>query len=126
MPNVPMPNATDVEQVAPGRRSRSSQPHNQGFDQWLVGFAGTTDVVFYPSSLAEADAPEQMRKALQYWIVEAKESGEPKKVRPYDPEYREQIEEDIAKASISYDQAASRGQVPFLSDGRMDPPTLSQ
>jgi len=91
-----------------------SQPQNQGFDQWLVGFSGTTDVVFYPSSMAEADAPEQMRKALQYWIVEAKESGEPKKIRPYDPEYREQIEEDIAKASISYIKQQAADKSPFF------------
>jgi arylsulfatase len=91
-----------------------SQPQNQGFDQWLVGFSGTTDVVFYPSSMAEANAPEQMRKALQYWIVEAKESGEPKKVRPYDPEYRKQIEEDIAKASVSYIKQQAAAKSPFF------------
>ncbi|MHC4207588.1 MAG: sulfatase-like hydrolase/transferase, partial [Planctomycetota bacterium] len=68
-----------------------SQPQNQGFDQWLVGFSGTTDVVFYPETMKEAGAPEAMRKAFEYWIVEAKGPGEPKRIRPYDVQYRKQI-----------------------------------
>jgi arylsulfatase len=58
------------------------QPQNQGFDQWLVGFSGTTDVVLYPSKMAEAGAPEELRSALEYWIVEAKGPGEPNKSAP--------------------------------------------
>ena len=87
-----------------------SQPQNQGFDQWLVGFSGTTDVVFYPSKMTEAGAPEEMRKALEYWIVEARGSGDPERLRPYDPEYRKDIEGDIAKASVDYikQQAAAK------------------
>ena len=41
-----------------------SQPQNQGFDQWLVGFSGTTDVVLYVPKMAEMGAPDQMRKAM--------------------------------------------------------------
>jgi arylsulfatase A-like enzyme len=91
-----------------------SQPQNQGFDQWLVGFSGTTDVVHYPQKMAEMEAPEQMRKALEYWIVEAKGPGEPKRVRPYDPEYRKQIEGDITKASIDYIRQQAAAKSPFF------------
>jgi len=91
-----------------------SQPQNQGFDQWLVGFSGTTDVVLYPTKMAEAGAPEQMRKALEYWIVEAKEPGEPKRIRQYELEYRKQIEGDIAKASVDYIRQQAAAKSPFF------------
>jgi arylsulfatase len=91
-----------------------SQPQNQGFDQWLVGFSGTTDVVFYPETMKEAGAPEAMRKALQYWIVEAKGPGEPKRIRPYDVQYRKQIEEDITKASVNYIKKQAAAKKPFF------------
>ena len=91
-----------------------SQPQNQGFDQWLVGFSGTTDVVFYPSKMTEAGAPEEMRKALEYWIVEARGSGDPERLRPYDPEYRKDIEGDIAKASVDYIKQQAAAKTPFF------------
>ena len=91
-----------------------SQPQNQGFDQWLVGFSGTTDVVFYPSKMTEAAAPEEMRKALEYWIVEARGSGDPERLRPYDPEYRKDIEGDIAKASVDYIKQQAAAKTPFF------------
>jgi arylsulfatase len=91
-----------------------SQPQNQGFDQWLVGFSGTTDVVFYPSKMTEAAAPEEMRKALEYWIVEARGPGDPERLRPYDPEYRKDIEGDIAKASVDYIKQQAAAKTPFF------------
>lgn len=91
-----------------------SQPQNQGFDQWLVGFSGTTDVVFYPSKMTEAGAPEEMRKALEYWIVEARGPGDPERLRPYDPEYRKDIEGDIAKASVDYIKQQAAAKTPFF------------
>ena len=91
-----------------------SQPQNQGFDQWLVGFSGTTDVVLYGPKMAEAGASEQLRKALEYWIVEAKEPGDAERVRRYDLEYRKQIEEDIANASIDYIKQQAAAKSPFF------------
>jgi arylsulfatase len=91
-----------------------SQPQNQGFDQWLVGFSGTTDVVLYVPKMAEAGASEQMQQALEYWIVEAKGPGKPKRVRRYDLEYRKQIEGDIAKASIDYIKKQASAKSPFF------------
>ncbi len=91
-----------------------SQPQNQGFDQWLVGFSGTTDVVLYGSSMEEAGAPDPMKKALEYWIVEAKGPGDPKLVRKYDLEYRKQIESDIADASVNYIKQQAKADAPFF------------
>lgn len=91
-----------------------SQPQNQGFDQWSVGFSGTTDVVLYGPSMAQAGVPERMRKALEYWIVEARGPGAPTRVRPYDLEYRKQIEADIAQASIDYITQQAAAKSPFF------------
>jgi len=91
-----------------------SQPQNQGFDQWLVGFSGTSDVVLYDPKMREAGTSEQFRKAMEYSILEAKGTGDPKKVRPYDLEYRKQIEEDIAKASVNYIKQQAAEKSPFF------------
>jgi arylsulfatase len=91
-----------------------SQPQNQGFDQWLVGFSGTTDVALYGPKMKEMGVPEQMRKELEYWIVEAKGPGDPKRVRPYDLEYRKQIEGYIAKASVAYIRQQAAAKSPFF------------
>ena len=91
-----------------------SQPQNQGFDQWLVGFSGTTDVVLYGAKMAETDAPKQLREALEYWIVESKEPGNPKRIRPYDLEYRKQIEKDIAETSVAYIKQQASAKSPFF------------
>jgi arylsulfatase len=91
-----------------------SQPQNQGFDQWLVGFSGTTDVVLYGTKMAEAGAPEPMREALKYWVVEARGPGNADRVREYDLEYRKQIEEDIADASVDYIRKQVKRDSPFF------------
>lgn len=91
-----------------------SQPQNQGFDQWLLGFYGSTDSTLYGETMVDQGAPEQIRKALESWIIEAKGPGETKKVRPYTREYRKQIEGDIAKASVTYIKAQSKAGNPFF------------
>lgn len=91
-----------------------SHPQNQGFDKWLVGFSGTTDVSLYGPKMKEMGASEQMRKTLEYWIVEAKGPGDPKRMRPYDLEYRKQIEGDIAKASVAYIGQQAAAKSPFF------------
>ncbi len=92
-----------------------SQPQNQGFDQWLVGFRGTTDGVLYGEAMRTAGAPEAIQKALEVSIVEARKSGgEAKPVRLYDREYRRQIEGDIADAAVSYIKEQARNKDPFF------------
>lgn len=92
-----------------------SQPQNQGFDEWRVGFSGTTDVTLYPTSMKQAQAPEALREAMVYSIVEATGPGEVKIVRPYDLEYRKQIEGDIAAASIAYIRKQAAANQPFFA-----------
>jgi arylsulfatase len=91
-----------------------SQPQNQGYDQWLLGFYGSTDSTLYGETMVDQGAPEPIRKAFESWIVEAKGPGETKKVRLYTREYRKQIEGDIANASAAYIKAQAKAGTPFF------------
>ncbi|MBK1879303.1 sulfatase-like hydrolase/transferase [Pelagicoccus mobilis] len=92
-----------------------SQPQNQGFDQWLVGFKGTTDSVLYSESLKTAGAPDGLQKAAATYITEAKKPGEAAKVvQIYDREYRRQIESDIADAAVGYIKEQADKEDPFF------------
>lgn len=92
-----------------------SQPQNQGFDQWLVGFKGTTDSVLYEESVRTHDAPEAVRKGATARILEAREPGAAAvPVRPYDRAYRRQIEGDIAATAVSYIEEQAGNSDPFF------------
>jgi arylsulfatase len=93
-----------------------SQPQNQGFDEWRVGFSGTTDVVDYYERMKHAGMPEPLCKAVvsNYNIVEARGKGEAQIIRPYDKEYRKIIEEDITKSSIEYIKEQAKKNEPFF------------
>ena len=70
----------------------SSQPHSQGFDQWLHGFEGSTDGVLYTETLKTSKMPDALTKAATIHILEGKAGEEAKQVRVYDRAYRLQIE----------------------------------
>lgn len=92
-----------------------SQPQNQGFDQWLLGFKGTTDSVLYEESVNTHNAPDAIKKGATAQILEAKKPGvaaEP--VRPYNREYRRQIEGDIAATAESYIKDKAGEKEPFF------------
>lgn len=92
-----------------------SQPQNQGFDQWLMGFKGTTDGVLYGESMRALGMPEALQKATEIHIVEATEpGGAAKPVRLYDRKYRRQIEGDIANAAVKYIKQQAGKKDPFF------------
>ena len=91
-----------------------SQPQNQGFDQWLVGFRGTTDQVVYADHMKEVGAPAAFQKALTPKILEAKGPGEAREVRDYDVEYRKKIEGIIAQTSVDYIEKSAKQNKPFF------------
>ncbi|MGI9391497.1 MAG: sulfatase-like hydrolase/transferase [Boseongicola sp.] len=91
-----------------------SQPQNQGFDQWLIGFAGTTDSSLYGENIRALGMPDDMAQAFGASIVEALAPGEASVVRSYDLSYRKQIESDIADASVDYINARAGLGAPFF------------
>ena len=95
-----------------------SQPQNQGFDEWRLGFFGTTEATLYTESIERTKAPEKW-KALIPQIVEADQpGGELTEIRPYDSSYRRLVDRDMAvKASAYIEQKAKAGQPFFLQIG---------
>ena len=91
-----------------------SQPQNQGFDQWLLGFRGTTDQVVYSDHMKEHRAPEALLKAFTPMILEADGPGEAKEVREYDVEYRGIVEGEIAKRAVKYIKNSVKKNNPFF------------
>lgn len=94
---------------------KQSLPVNQGFDEYHVGILETTDGTLYPESMRRSGMPESAVAAKQPWIWESVAgSDELKKVRPYDLEYRRQIEGDIAQASADYIKRQAASGEPFF------------
>ena len=91
-----------------------SQPQNQGFDKWFLGFQGTTDQTMYADNMDEFGAPKALKDALIPKILEADGPGEAKEVRVYDREYRKMIEGEIANRSIAYINEQAKENEPFL------------
>jgi len=92
-----------------------SQPQNQGFDQWLLGFKGSTDGVLYGETMRMIGASEAIQKAAEVHIVEAKKpGGKAEPVRLYDRKYRRQIEADIADAAAFYIKEQANKENPFF------------
>jgi arylsulfatase len=91
-----------------------SQPQNQGYDQWLLGFYGSTDSTMNATALAQIGAPEGLRKKFTAQILEAKGPGKAQAVRPYDLDYRKKIEGDIAKAAGKYIKEQAKTGKPFF------------
>jgi len=92
-----------------------SQPQNQGYDQWLLGFFGSSDATLNEEAMKMVGMPEDLRKAFIPQIVEAKGPGEKiQNVRPYSFEYRKQIEGDISKAAVEYIKEQAKSDKPFF------------
>ncbi len=91
-----------------------SQPQNQGFDQWLIGFSGTTDSSLYGENIRSLGMPDEMAQAFGANIVQALGPGETSFVRQYDLAYRKQIEGDIATAAVDYINARAEKEAPFF------------
>lgn len=92
-----------------------SVPTSQGFDEYKVGIIQTTDGTLYEESMKRAGMPQPAIDAAIPWIWESQPGKkELKKVRPYDLEYRRQIESDIADASVDSIKRKATSKEPFF------------
>jgi hypothetical protein len=64
--------------------------------------------------MERAGLPEPVVAAAEPGIYESDANGSLTKVRPYNLEYRRQIEGDITKASVDYIGRHAKGKTPFL------------
>lgn len=92
----------------------ASQPQNQGFDSWTIGFKGTTDGVLWTEAAQASGMPETFQSAVEIEILDAKGKGEARKVGVYDRKYRQQIEADIAKSASKYIKQQAKKDDPFF------------
>jgi arylsulfatase len=91
-----------------------SQPQNQGFDKWLIGFKGTTDQVLYKESMKATGAPQAMIDALASKVLTADGPGEPTQIGDYDFARRLTIEGEITEKAIGYIEEQKRSKEPFF------------
>jgi len=91
-----------------------SQPENQGFDRWLLGFRGTSDQVVYKENMIEVGAPAALIEGLSPKILVADGPGEPQEVRDYDRAYKLEIEGDIAERAVDYIHSSAGKDRPFF------------
>jgi arylsulfatase len=94
--------------------SEQSWPTRQGSDEYHVGVLETTDSTLYRDSMERAGLPEPVIAAVETGIFESDANGNLTRVRPYNIEYRRQIEGDIAKASVEYIQRHAKANKPFF------------
>jgi arylsulfatase len=94
--------------------SEQSWPTRQGFDEYHVGVLETTDGTLYREAMQRAGLPEAAIDAAEPHIWESEANGNLKKVRPYTPEYRRQVEGDIAKASVEFIERQAKAKQPFF------------
>ena len=92
-----------------------SQPQNQGFDEWRLGFFGTSDVTMYQEEAVKAHAPEALRNALHPKIMQADGPGQAlTEVQEYTKEYKRYIEKDIADEAVQYITEHAQDSDPFF------------
>jgi arylsulfatase len=91
-----------------------SQPQNQGFDKWLLGFRGTTDQTIYADNMKMVGAPDALQEAMTPKLLEANGPGESKIIGDYNFEYRKIIEGVIADKSVDYINEYAGKNDPFF------------
>ena len=95
--------------------SLQSQPQYQGYDEWRVGFHGSTDVTSYRREMTKYHTPEAMIEQTIRHVVEATAPNTPpKNVGVYDIAYRRQIEKNIADYSVDYINRSAKSKQPFF------------
>ena len=91
-----------------------SQPQNQGFDRWLIGFKGTTDQVLYKAYMESTGAPQEIIDALSPKVLTADGPGAPTELGDYNFERRLTIEGEITERAIAFIEGQTTSESPFF------------
>ena len=79
-----------------------------------MGVIETTDGTLYRDAMQRTGLPEAAIAAAEPGIWESEANGNLKKVRPYNVDYRRQVEGDIAKASVEFIDRQAKAKKPFF------------
>ena len=83
-------------------------PTDQGFDEWY-GIPNSTDESPYAQLEGFADSGVE-----ETFVMEARKGEKPKKVRPWNVEYRPLIDADLTKKAIDFMQRQTKNGKPFF------------
>ena len=83
-------------------------PTDQGFDEWY-GIQNSTDESAYSQLQGFSDSGVE-----ETFVLEARKGEKPKKVRPWNLEYRPLIDGDLTKKAIDFMQRQSKSEKPFF------------
>lgn len=89
-------------------RTEGRFPTDQGFDEWY-GVPNSTDEAAYTSLEGFAESG-----AGTTYVLNSTKGKEPKKVRPYDMEYRPLIDRDLTDRAISFMKNNAKKDKPFF------------
>ena len=89
-------------------RTKGRFPTDQGFDEWY-GVPNSTDESTYSSlqGFAESGVPET-------YVMTATKNKTPKKVRPYNLEYRPLIDRDLTDKAMAFMEKSVKNDKPFF------------
>ena len=83
-------------------------PTDQGFDEWY-GIPNSTDESPYSQLIGFADSGVE-----ETFVMEGRKGKQPKKIRPYNLEYRPLIDADLTKKAIDFMQRQTKSGKPFF------------
>jgi arylsulfatase A-like enzyme len=89
-------------------RTEGRFPTDQGFDEWY-GIPNSSDESVYSQLQGFADSGVE-----ESFVYEARRGEEPKKVRPWNLEYRPLIDADLTDKAIDYMKRQSKSKKPFF------------
>jgi len=89
-------------------RTKGRFPTDQGFDEWY-GIPNSSDESTYSQLQGFADSGLE-----ESFVYEARRGEEPKKVRPWNLDYRPLIDADLTDKAIDYMKRQSKSKKPFF------------
>ncbi len=89
-------------------RTEGRFPTDQGFDEWY-GIQNSTDESAYPALEGFSDSG-----VAETFVLEARRGETPRRVRPWNLEYRPLIDGDLTDKAIDFMQRQSKSEKPFF------------
>lgn len=89
-------------------RTEGRFPTDQGFDEWY-GIQNSTDESAYPALEGFSDSG-----VAETFVLEARKGEKPRRVRPWNLEYRPLIDGDLTDKAIDFMQRQSKSEKPFF------------
>lgn len=95
--------------------STETEPQYHGFDEWRLGFYGSSDGTLYGDNISRTHGPPALLEENTIKIREADAPRTPsRELFPYDLAYRRRIDNDMASAAVDYITSSAGSGTPFF------------